>query len=341
MSVVLNDVAPGPSDNTERRGAGEPVGFWFSQPGFCSHTDRRPGNQRSGSHSDLHDRSATQPSADVTIDLSSDHPNEGVVSPASLTFSDANWNVPQTVTVTGVDDAVDDGDVVYRIIGSAAVSSDPDYDGLLPDEVSVTNADDDPKLLQVIQFESTSSGFVVQLSQPLDPSVLNVADDVQVVGASTGIVLGSLIVDPGLHQMTFLQTGGRLSPDIYTITLKSGAAAFRDTTGQLLDGNADGVVTAGDDYVTTMVIDLLPMDTIEVSLPDFARGYGQPVNLPANDLTAGLPLTISEGFHVSGLDLHLHYDPTLLEISGFASIPTSRAGEGRPVLLGPVPEPSS
>ena len=34
--------------------------------------------------------------------------------PASLTFTPANWNVAQTVTVTGVDDAVDDGDVTYR-----------------------------------------------------------------------------------------------------------------------------------------------------------------------------------------------------------------------------------
>ena len=46
----------------------------------------------------------SQPSADVTIDISSKDATEGTVSPApplTLTFTDANWNLPQTVTVTG------------------------------------------------------------------------------------------------------------------------------------------------------------------------------------------------------------------------------------------------
>ena len=51
-----------------------------------------------------------QPTADVTIGLSSSDTTEGTVSPASLTFTGANWNTPQTVTVTGVDDLLADGD---------------------------------------------------------------------------------------------------------------------------------------------------------------------------------------------------------------------------------------
>ena len=35
------------------------------------------------------------------------------MSPASLTFTTANWNTAQTVTVTGVDDCLDDGDIAY------------------------------------------------------------------------------------------------------------------------------------------------------------------------------------------------------------------------------------
>ena len=46
----------------------------------------------------------TLPSATVTITLSSSVPTEATVSPASLTFTTANWNVVQTVTVTGVAD---------------------------------------------------------------------------------------------------------------------------------------------------------------------------------------------------------------------------------------------
>ncbi len=45
----------------------------------------------------------SQPTANVTIPLSSSDLTEGTVSPASVTFTSANWNVAQTVTVTGVD----------------------------------------------------------------------------------------------------------------------------------------------------------------------------------------------------------------------------------------------
>ena len=51
----------------------------------------------------------TQPTADVTIALSSSNTDGRHGRPASLTFTTANWNVAQTVTVTGVDDAVVDG----------------------------------------------------------------------------------------------------------------------------------------------------------------------------------------------------------------------------------------
>ena len=65
---------------------------------------------------------ASQPTADVTIALSSSDPTEGTVSPASVgftgvvKFTGANWNTPLTITVTGVDDVVDDGDVAYTIV---------------------------------------------------------------------------------------------------------------------------------------------------------------------------------------------------------------------------------
>ena len=85
----------------------------------------------------------SQPAADVTIALSSTDTAEGTVTPASLTFTPANWNIPQTVTVTGVNDAVDDGDIPYNIINAPATSADASYNGLDPIDVAVTNADGD------------------------------------------------------------------------------------------------------------------------------------------------------------------------------------------------------
>ena len=62
----------------------------------------------------------SQPTANVTIALSSSDTTEATVSPASLTFTPANWNVAQTVTVTGVDDLVDDGHPLEEVAGTMA-----------------------------------------------------------------------------------------------------------------------------------------------------------------------------------------------------------------------------
>jgi VCBS repeat-containing protein len=85
----------------------------------------------------------SQPSANVTIGLSSNDLTEGTVNPASVVFTSTNWNIPQVVTVTGVDDPTIDGDISYSIITDPATSSDPLYNGLNPANVSVLNRDFD------------------------------------------------------------------------------------------------------------------------------------------------------------------------------------------------------
>ncbi|MCT7952936.1 S8 family serine peptidase [Ancylothrix sp. C2] len=85
----------------------------------------------------------TQPTADVTVNLTSSNPAEGTLSSNSLTFNATNWNQAQTVTVTGVDDAAFDGDQSYNIITAAALSSDANYAGFDAADVAVTNQDND------------------------------------------------------------------------------------------------------------------------------------------------------------------------------------------------------
>jgi subtilisin family serine protease len=89
----------------------------------------------------------SQPTASVTIGLSSSDTSEGTVSPSSISFSTTNWSQPRTVTVTGVNDGVIDLDVPYTIILGPAVSADPRYNGWNPQDVSVTNRDNDALLL--------------------------------------------------------------------------------------------------------------------------------------------------------------------------------------------------
>jgi len=85
----------------------------------------------------------SEPTADVTIAVSSSEPDEGTPSPTTLTFTPGNWNTPQTVTVTGEDDDIDDGNQTYTILLAAAESTDTNYDGIDAEDVEVTNQDDD------------------------------------------------------------------------------------------------------------------------------------------------------------------------------------------------------
>src|SRR5204863_339598 len=106
------------------------------------------------------------------IALASDRPGEGVPGPASITFTPADWNVPQTVTVTGADDAIDDGDVAYHIVTGPAASADPAYAGLDADDVALVNADDDAAGISasalVTSEPGTSARFTIRLaSQPI------------------------------------------------------------------------------------------------------------------------------------------------------------------------------
>ena len=185
-------------------------------------------------------------------------------------------------------------------------------------------------------LQATPTGFTVQFNSTLDPSQLNLYDlggtwgpaDVVLMGKTTGPVSGSVVINAAGDGFTFIETGSVLAPDTYTVTLHSAANGFKDTAGLLLDGNDDG--TAGDDYTGTFTVDPSPSNAVTVSLPDFARGYGQPVNVPATG--TGLPLTISSGQNVGSLSLTLDYDPTLLTINTFtpaglsATLDTSTPG---------------
>ena len=265
---------------------------------------------------------ASQPKDDVTVYLSSVGEQLAVVADAAptqayLQFPALDWNVPQAVRVTTGDGIVGANSQSVPITHSL-FSTDPKYQGtvLLEAEISATN-------LTVTSLIPTSTGFTVAFSQNLDTSVLNLYDqgglfgpaDVTLSGAVAGEIRGSLVIDATGRQATFIQTTGVLPPDEYTLTLTSASMAFRDTSGGLLDGDQDG--TPGGDYVGGFDVPVPQQGAITVALPDFARGPRQSVQLPADDPSAGLPLSISSGMGVGQIQLELRYDPQLLEISAF------------------------
>jgi phosphoribosylformimino-5-aminoimidazole carboxamide ribonucleotide (ProFAR) isomerase len=79
-------------------------------------------------------RLLSEPSADVTVPVTSSDANIGRVDKSSLTFTDADWFVDQTVTITSITTS----GVTYSIMIGPATSADTDYSGLTAPDVTVT-----------------------------------------------------------------------------------------------------------------------------------------------------------------------------------------------------------
>ncbi len=115
----------------------------------------------------------TQPSADVVIVPTSGTTSAATVSPPRLTFTPANWEAVQTVTVTGADDSTDAVDRQSPIT-HAATSTDADYNGIVIDSVTATVRDDEPTVVSLMRTGTTGAvdeggtvGFTITLGRAL------------------------------------------------------------------------------------------------------------------------------------------------------------------------------
>ncbi len=237
----------------------------------------------------------SQPTASVTISIVSTNTAEGTVSTSSLTFTTANWNVPKTVTVTGVNDFVDDGAIAYSITTGAAVSADPNYNGMNPANVSVSNADDDTAGINVsptsglvtteaggvatftvvltsqptddvtvpISSSNTAEGTVSASSLTFTPGNWNVAQTVTVTGAND-------FVDDG-NQAYTLVTGAATSTDgLYNGVNPANVSASNtdDDTAGISVSPTSGLVTteAGGQATFAVALDSQPTNDVTIAL---------------------------------------------------------------------------
>ena len=231
------------------------------------------------------------------------------------------------------------GSLEFNDDGTFTYTPDPDFfgadsftyqasDGQAVSATAVVNIDVLPETLRVTNLSATADGFTASFNAPISLSTLNLYSgeaigidpaDVIVVGDAAGVISGSLIVQPNTGTIRFLATGGPLLPDVYTVQLRSGVDGFVSQDGGQLDGNEDSV--AGDNYTAQFTVSA-PLG-VSVSLPNFARGPGQDVDVPA--IGAGIPLTISDGTGVNSVSLTLNYDPSLLTINSVTAGPSAPA----------------
>ncbi|MEZ6123764.1 MAG: Calx-beta domain-containing protein [Planctomycetaceae bacterium] len=140
-----------------------------------------------------------RPVNNVVLLIESTEPGRATVDRSTMVFTHANWNLPQTVTVTGIDDAVVNGNlpaaVTLRVDDAA---SDDAFDKLKDQRVQVAVLDDDrPGFAltesnggsEVSEFGVTDSFVVVLSSPPLTDVVLVVeSSDLSEVRASPSTI---------------------------------------------------------------------------------------------------------------------------------------------------------
>ncbi|PAX51879.1 putative Ig domain-containing protein [Brunnivagina elsteri] len=98
----------------------------------------------------------TQPTADVTINLAVG--NQITTNKTTFTFTTANWNLPQTITVTAVNDTTPEGNHTATITHSIS-SSDNNYNSLTLPNINVAIQDNDVEIRGTVWNDINGDGI--------------------------------------------------------------------------------------------------------------------------------------------------------------------------------------
>ena len=211
-----------------------------------------------------------EPAAEVEVALASGDDSAAAVLPPLLTFTTTDWSTEQPVTVTGVNDNIDNtGDVRKTEIRYTVSSTDSDYDNIIVPPLAVVVADDDTAAL-----------------------VLSVSPTTLVEGDG-----GAVAVDVTVRARL---SGAAIHGDlVLPLTLDGTAQAGVD-----YELDALPVITiAGGNTTATATLSITPLDDaidegdemIAIGVAHARFGVAAPaqVTLTDNDTAAGLVLSVS------------------------------------------------
>ncbi len=130
----------------------------------------------------------SEPVGIVTITPNAD---AQVTTSAAVTFDDTDWSIPKVITVTAVNDAIDEANPHPGVI-SLAVTGDPLYAAISPPPVTANVADDDTAgiivsagTLALDEDLPAGDSFTVRLrSQPTSPVTITLTTDAQTTAAA-------------------------------------------------------------------------------------------------------------------------------------------------------------
>ena len=215
------------------------------------------------------------PDGNVIVDISSSDTGEVTVSPSSLTFSSDNYTTAQTVTVTGINDNLDDGNITSTITltFNDSQSSDDSYEALDDKTISVTTTDDDTLGIAVTETNGST-----------DPQEAD-TDELDITLSSEPLADVTLsVASSDTTEVTVSPSSLTFSSGNYTTAQRVILTAVQDA---LIDGNTTPTVTfsvsstvdAGyaalaDEVFTATVYDsLLIQDVNEIALGETQSCY--------------------------------------------------------------------
>ena len=252
----------------------------------------------------------TQASQAVTVSVTSRDAGEGTASPPSLAFtagSSGTWSTSQTVTVTGVDDAIDDGDVAWDVRLDTSSATGSDYAGVPDVDVAMTTTDDDDAPAVTL---SVSPGTIAESGGTATvTAVLSRAS-----GAATTLTVAAVsgLYTPGADATIVIAAGATTSTDTATV------AAVDDDVHQGSAGRTTTVTaTVANDRAaadaTTMTVTGAALALTDDDAPPGATLSLNPASTAENGGTSAVSAALS---HPSGAATTV----TVTAVSGFYTV---------------------
>ena len=169
----------------------------------------------------------SQPTASVTLTFTTSDDKEGKVAPASLTYTKDNWSTVQNITVTGVDDAIADGDKAYNIAVKGTNTSDVNYQ-YAATTLSLTNKDDGDavglKITAAANLQTTEAGGKAMFSVALSSQPIG---NVNVTVTSNNAKEGSIL--PASASLAFNATNWSKAQDVTVVGVDDGVSDANQT----------------------------------------------------------------------------------------------------------------
>ncbi|MBI5364013.1 MAG: hypothetical protein HZA53_12590 [Planctomycetes bacterium] len=113
-----------------------------------------------------------RPASPVTVALQVSDTTEGTLTASALTFTPTNWSTPQIAVVRGVQDGIVDGSVPFNLAVASVTSTDPTFDGIPGNSVSITSIDSGVRY-ETFQFEAENGAITSPMVSALDSTASN------------------------------------------------------------------------------------------------------------------------------------------------------------------------